>query len=133
MSFLLGLGIINCEKRVANNADNVSRNKSTGCTLSFTRKEGHLLITWTFSFIFFTRSELRSFHNHLFHPSTRKLFILSKKPHSKHATPKAKKFIDEIQKQCSNLELEIFLSRATIIKKSPHSMKSLSIKRLPPT
>ena len=76
MPILFGRDLLDKYQLIPDNTNNSLIHQQGGWSLPLVRRKGHLYLTWNFSEILFTRSEVQKFHLHFFHPSFRKLFNL---------------------------------------------------------
>ena len=101
---LIGLDILDREKLVADNVSNVLSSKRFGWELPITRKDGHLFLTWDYSTVLYTKSELKKLHYHFFHPTSQKLFDLISRAKLEHATPETRSLLQQISASCKTCQ-----------------------------
>lgn len=82
---LLGLDLLDKERLMPNNVLNLLQHHDHCCSISVTRKFGHMYVCWSSKEVLFTRSELLKLHRHFRHPSQSKLWALIKRARPDHA------------------------------------------------
>lgn len=97
---LIGLDILDQEKLVPDNVENVLLSKDRGWKLPITRFQGHMFLKWEPKRTLFTRAELHRLHLHFFHPNARKLYNLIKRVRPEDVSPATVKVLEEIAEQC---------------------------------
>lgn len=110
---LLGIDVLDREKLVADNVDNVIHSRRFGWKIPVirrgagARKSGHMYLVWNhsqllwnYSQLLFSRSELKKLHLHFYHPSARKLYNLLKRADSSSVSGETLTILDDISKAC---------------------------------
>lgn len=101
---LLGIDLLDRERLVADNVENVLHSRRAGWKMPVIRRGatdgrgGHMYLLWDCSQLCFTKGELKKLHLHFFHPSSRKLYNLLKRAEPEHCTAETLSLLGNISK-----------------------------------